>query len=211
MEALLPIRVASLAAVLLSSIAAGCDGGGRGSAEGTRDELAAGEFAGGGGTARPSAPAARRAPAGAPTVGALPARTVERVVDGDTVVLDGGERVRLIGIDTPETVDPRRPVQWYGKEASDRARSLLAGRGVRVEYDVARADRYGRTLAYLYLEDGTQVNLVMIEDGYAFASRYPPNVRYADSYSAAQRAAREAGKGLWADAARAEAIRPKSR
>jgi micrococcal nuclease len=129
---------------------------------------------------------------------------VERVVDGDTVVLDGGEKVRLLGIDTPETVDPRRPVERFGKEASVFARSLLQGRRVRVETDVEPRDRYGRTLAYLYLEDGTFVNLRLVEEGYASASRHPPNVRHAGLLRDAEKRAREMGRGLWSDRGRAK-------
>jgi micrococcal nuclease len=121
-----------------------------------------------------------------------------RVVDGDTVVLDGNEKVRLIGINTPETVDPRRKVEFFGKEASARTKALLTGKSVKVEYDVERKDRYGRTLAYLFLEDGTFVNLSLVEDGYASAYRYPPNVRYADRFREAERGAREERRGLWA-------------
>lgn len=146
------------------------------------------------------APAALSAPAApaAPASPAAPLRTVVRVVDGDTVVLDGNEKVRLIGINTPETVDPRRPVQKFGKEASARTKALLDGKRVRAEYDVERKDRYGRTLCYLFLEDGTFVNLSLVEDGYATAYRYPPNVKFAEKFRDAERRAREAGRGLWA-------------
>lgn len=143
------------------------------------------------------APAAPVAPV-APASPAVPLRTVVRVVDGDTVVLDGNEKVRLIGINTPETVDPRRPVQKFGKEASARTKALLGGKRVRAEYDVERKDRYGRTLGYLFLEDGTFVNLSLVEDGYATAYRYPPNVKHAEEFRDAERRAREAGRGLWA-------------
>ena len=84
-----------------------------------------------------------------------PWRTVTRVVDGDTIILNGRERVRLIGVDTPETVDPRRPVQYFGKEASGFTKRMVEGKKVRLEYDQTGKDRYGRTLAYVYLEDGT--------------------------------------------------------
>ena len=82
------------------------------------------------------------------------AQLVERVVDGDTIVVRGVGRVRLIGVDTPETVDPRRPVEFFGREASAFTKRLLEGQRVRLEYDWERADRYGRTLAYVYLRDG---------------------------------------------------------
>ena len=138
-------------------------------------------------------------------------RRVERVVDGDTVVLDGGEKVRLVGINTPESVDPRRPVQWYGKEASAFTTALLQGKRVRMEQDVEKTDRYGRTLGYLSLEDGTFVNLRLVEEGYAFAYPFPPNVAHEEEFRDAERRAREKGLGLWSDAEKAKAILPKRR
>lgn len=126
-------------------------------------------------------------------------RTVERVVDGDTIVIDGGERVRLIGIDTPESADPRKPVECFGREASQFMESLLPpGTNVRLVDDVEQADRYGRTLAYVYrLEDGLFVNLELTEQGYAVAATFPPNVAHVDEFVEATRRAREAGRGLW--------------
>jgi micrococcal nuclease len=125
-----------------------------------------------------------------------------RVVDGDTVVarLPGGdEKVRLIGIDTPETVDPRKPVQCFGKEASNRTKELLPpGTAIRLERDVEARDRYGRLLAYVYrADDGTFVNLALAEEGYAQPLTIPPNVAYTSQFSAAAAAARTAGRGLW--------------
>ena len=156
--------------------------------------------------------AAESSPApAAPDAPTAPLLRVERVVDGDTVVLEGGDKVRLIGINTPETVDPRRPVQWYGKEASARAKALLSGKRVRMEQDVEKKDRYGRTLGYLRLEDGTFVNLRMVEEGYAFAYPYPPNVKYEALFRDAEARAREGRRGLWSDAAKAAAIAPKSK
>jgi micrococcal nuclease len=154
---------------------------------------------------RALSPATGEAAPGAPAAGG-DLRTVVRTVDGDTVVLDGNEKVRLIGINTPESVDPRRPVQPFGKEAAAFTRRLLEGRRVRVERDVEPRDRYGRSLAYLHLEDGTHVNLLLVEEGYASAYRYPPNVRYADAFRAAERRAREGRKGLWAAGGRAGAL-----
>src|SRR2546423_5036043 len=111
--------------------------------------------------------------------------TVERVIDGDTVVvrLPGGhERVRLVGIDTPETVDPRKPVQCFGKEASNHTKSLLpAGTAVRLERDVEARDRYGRLLAYVYRSrDGLFVNLALAPDGHAPPPTIPPHPASAD-------------------------------
>lgn len=125
---------------------------------------------------------------------------VSRVVDGDTVVLRGLGTVRLIGIDTPETVDPRKPVERFGKEASAALRAMIAGRDVVVEYDQDRADKYNRTLAYLYLTDGTFVNLEMVRQGYAHAYvKYP--FREMSRFRAAEREARAAERGLWSDSA----------
>ena len=127
--------------------------------------------------------------------------SVVRVVDGDTVeVRIGGreETVRLIGIDTPETVDPRTPVECFGQEASDRTKALLpAGTEVRLVADAEPRDRYDRLLAYVYRDDGTFVNLALVEDGYASVLTYPPNVAHASELTAAAARAREGGRGLW--------------
>lgn len=125
-------------------------------------------------------------------------RRVVRVVDGDTLLLDGDERVRLIGVDTPESVDPRRPVQSYGKEASAFTRRLAEGKRVRLAFDQERKDRYGRTLAYVYLEDGTLLNAEIIRQGYGHAyTRFP--FRYAEQFRAYEREAREQRRGLWTE------------
>jgi micrococcal nuclease len=136
--------------------------------------------------------------------GALPAghdTTVTRVTDGDTIVVGGSIRVRLIGMDTPETHDPRTSVQCFGPEASRRTSELLpAGTPVRLVYDVDRTDRYGRTLAYVYrLSDGVFVNIALVRDGFAQVATYPPNVAHVDEIRAAEAEAREAGRGLWGD------------
>ncbi len=124
---------------------------------------------------------------------------VTRVIDGDTIVLEGMGTVRLIGVDTPETVDPRRPVQRFGKEASEFTRALLAGRRVRVAYDQERTDRYGRTLAYVYLLDGTFVNAEIVRQGYGLAyTRFP--FKYLDAFRRHERDARQQQRGLWAPA-----------
>jgi micrococcal nuclease len=119
------------------------------------------------------------------------------VVDGDTFVLAGGERVRLIGIDTPETVHPHKPIEHLGPEASEFAKRLLSGQMVRLEFDVQERDRYGRLLAYVYLEDGTFVNAEILRQGYGVLLTVPPNVKFAEEFLEIQRQAREAGRGLW--------------
>lgn len=130
---------------------------------------------------------------------------VSRVVDGDTFRIqrsvDEEDIVRMVGVDTPETVKPNAPVEAYGREASDFAKSLLRDRTVCLEYDVQTRDRYGRLLAYVYLEDGTFVNETLIAEGYAQAMTVPPNVRFAESFASLQREARDAGLGLWSGAA----------
>jgi micrococcal nuclease len=123
---------------------------------------------------------------------------VVRVIDGDTILLERLGRVRLIGIDTPETVDPRRPVERFGKEASDFTRQLLAGKRVRVEYDGPRKDAYNRTLAYIFLLDGTFVNAEIVRQGYGFAyTRFP--FKHLDEFRRYERDARDHHRGLWAD------------
>ncbi len=125
------------------------------------------------------------------------------IVDGDTidVTIDGQrERVRLIGIDTPETRKPNTPVQCYGPEATNFAASLLAdGAALHLERDVVARDDYGRMLAYVYLAvDGAFVNLAMVRQGYARPLTIPPNVAHADEFVTAARAAETANIGLWA-------------
>jgi micrococcal nuclease len=124
---------------------------------------------------------------------------VLRVVDGDTVVLNEVGPVRLIGVDTPETKDPRKPVQYYGIEASAFLQSMLSGQSVRVAYDHQRRDKYQRTLAYLYLSDGTFVNREIIRQGFGHAYLTYP-FAYAEDFRAVEREAREAERGLWGQA-----------
>jgi micrococcal nuclease len=129
---------------------------------------------------------------------------VSRVIDGDTIDVekDGARvRVRLIGVDTPETVDPRRPVECFGKEASGKAKELLEGKLILLETDPSqgRYDKYQRMLAYVYLSDGTFFNKEMISEGYAHEYTYRLSYRYREEFKAAERVAREEKRGLWAD------------
>ncbi len=124
---------------------------------------------------------------------------VERVVDGDTIVVEGVGSVRLIGVDTPETVHPNRPVEFFGKEASTFTKRMLEGRRVRLEYDQERHDRYGRTLAYVYLADGTFANAEIIRRGYGHAyTRFP--FRHLEKFRQLEREARTSRRGLWGTA-----------
>jgi micrococcal nuclease len=136
--------------------------------------------------------------------------TVQRVIDGDTFKLSNGERVRLIGVDTPETKlndklkrDARRTNQdartiiAMGRQSKDFSKKLLEGKRVRLEFDAQRRDRYGRMLAYVYLKDGTFVNAELLKQGYAQLMTVPPNVRHKDLFVRMQREAREKQRGLW--------------
>lgn len=128
--------------------------------------------------------------------------TVVRVVDGDTIIVRGPggrtEDVRLIGIDTPETVDPRRPVGCFGPEASAYAKHLLTGRRVILRYDRETKDRYGRFLAYVWLAHPAEfVNGRLVELGYARAYPFPPNTAHEALFAALERRAALEGRGLW--------------
>lgn len=123
---------------------------------------------------------------------------VTKVIDGDTIEIEGSQKVRYIGIDTPETVHPSKPVQCFGKEASNKNKELVQGKKVRLEKDVSETDKYGRLLRYVYLEDGTFINQVLVEEGYARISTYPPDVKYQEDFQNAEQQAREENLGLWA-------------
>ncbi|OHA58453.1 MAG: hypothetical protein A2571_01585 [Candidatus Vogelbacteria bacterium RIFOXYD1_FULL_44_32] len=129
---------------------------------------------------------------------------VVKVVDGDTVVVNINgktETLRLIGINTPETVDPRKAVECFGKEASAKAKSLLAGQTVRLEADPSQGerDKYNRLLCYVFLADGTNFNKLMISQGFAYEYTYNLPYKYQAEFKLAEREARELKKGLWAD------------
>jgi endonuclease YncB( thermonuclease family) len=128
---------------------------------------------------------------------------VVKVIDGDTLSVDLHGTVttlRLIGIDTPETVDPRKTVECFGKEASDKAKELLSGNKVRIEHDSSQGelDKYGRLLAYVYLEDGLFFNKFMIEEGYAHEYTYNIPYKYQTEFKDAELDAQKNNKGLWA-------------
>jgi len=131
-----------------------------------------------------------------------PNATVLSVTDGDTVVLDIDgieEPVRLIGIDTPEKSGGLRPAECYGDEASQHVRELLpVGTEVYLERDVEARDRYDRLLGYLYrANDSLFINASLVEDGYAAAYRFEPNIHHSELFEAAQRSARSRELGLW--------------
>ena len=137
--------------------------------------------------------------------------SVKRVVDGDTLKLSDNQKVRLIGVDTPEFYysdkllrDVKRSrldvntIREFGRQASDFTKSLCKGKRVRLEFDAEKRDKYDRLLAYVYLEDGTFVNARILEEGYGQVMTIPPNVKYAEYFLKLQKKARENNKGLWA-------------
>jgi micrococcal nuclease len=132
---------------------------------------------------------------------------IAKVADGDTLtVWINNEKVgvRLIGLNTPETIDPRKAVQCFGKEASNQAKTMLSGKRVRLGIDSSQddKDKYGRLLRYIFLEDGTLFNKWMIENGFGFEYTYDSNpYEYQVEFQTAESLARENKRGLWAETA----------
>lgn len=135
---------------------------------------------------------------------------VKRAVDGDTLLLESGERVRLIGIDTPEMHESDKlrrdsqrsgqdikTIRQMGRRSYEFTRALVEGKRVNLEFDAEKYDKYDRLLAYVYLKDGTFINAKIVEEGYASLMTYPPNVKYADLFLKLYRQAQEAKRGLW--------------
>lgn len=128
--------------------------------------------------------------------------SVTKVIDGDTFWADDGSekgvKVRLIGVDAPESRNAfKKVIGYYGKESKVYLTSLLNNKKVKLVYDVNRFDQYKRTLAYVYLEDGTFINADLVKNGYAMVMTVPPNVKYADDFIRLQHEARENNRGLW--------------
>jgi micrococcal nuclease len=127
---------------------------------------------------------------------------VTKIVDGDTFWIDDGsekgQKIRLIGVDTPETRRTgRKEIGYYGKEAKEYVTKILKGRKVALQFDVGKYDQYHRTLAYVYLENGTFLNAELVKQGYAMVMTVPPNVKYAEMFLYLQKEARENNRGLW--------------
>lgn len=121
-----------------------------------------------------------------------------RVIDGDTIVLSNDERVRLIGVDTPEAKHPQKPVEYYGKEATAFTKRMVSGKVVKLKYDQQRRDKYGRLLAYVYLMDGTFLNAEIIKQGYGHAyTKFP--FKYLEQFKEYEKEARDNKRGLWKD------------
>lgn len=131
---------------------------------------------------------------------------VTKVIDGDTIEIKSGtqiSKVRLIGIDTPETVDPRRPVGCFGKKASAETKRLIEGKNVILTKDISETDKYNRLLRYVYLPMGNGENLFindyMIRQGFAKILTYPPDVKYDSRFLQAEKEARDNLRGLWGE------------
>lgn len=130
---------------------------------------------------------------------------VRDVIDGDTIELESGDKVRYIGINTPETVDPRRGVQCFGKEASKRNKELVLGVPVYLEKDISEEDKYGRLLRNVFLDDprattsARMVGALLVQEGYAAVSTYPPDIKYKDQLLKLQKEAIDGKIGLWGE------------
>lgn len=122
---------------------------------------------------------------------------VTKVIDGDTIQIEGGRTVRYIGIDAPETHDRRKGVQCFADEATAKNRGLVEGKEVRLEKDVSETDKFGRLLRYVYVGK-TFVNDLLVRLGYATAATFPPDVMHQSKLLEAQKEARENNRGLWA-------------
>lgn len=127
---------------------------------------------------------------------------VEKIVDGDTFWADNGTgkeiKIRLIGVDAPESKNAfKKKIGYYGKESKAYLTNMLTGKSVKLVCDLDSLDQYGRTLAYVFLEDGTFVNSELVKNGYAMVMTVPPNVKYAEEFLRLQIEARENNRGLW--------------
>lgn len=121
---------------------------------------------------------------------------VVRVIDGDTVEIEGGQKIRYIGIDTPETVHPDKSVQCFGKEASAKNKELVLGKSVSLEKDISQTDKYGRLLRYVYVGD-VFVNDYLVRQGFAKSSSYPPDIKHQEEFRQAELEAGQNNRGLW--------------
>jgi micrococcal nuclease len=121
---------------------------------------------------------------------------VTRVIDGDTVLLENGERLRYIGINAPE-LGKTEATECFALEATTENQRLVEGQNIRIEKDVSERDKYGRLLGYVYLKDGTFVNMHLVENGFAHAAAYPPDIAKSTLFTELEKEARIGKRGLW--------------
>lgn len=139
-----------------------------------------------------------------PTIATDPTlHRVTKIIDGDTVEIETGQKVRYIGIDTPEMKATKTKSSCFGAEAKQRNQQLVEGKTVQLKKDVSEVDRYGRLLRYIYLYDETAskegqfINDTLVREGYAHAVTFPPDVAFAEQFRAAEQEARNKSIGLW--------------
>lgn len=123
-------------------------------------------------------------------------KKVVRVIDGDTFEIEGGIKVRLIGMDTPEMKNKNNKIDCFAQEAKDKLTSMISGKDVTLVKDISETDRYGRLLRYVYLGD-EMVNDTLVKEGYAIIATFPPDVKYESEFLASEKKARESNLGLW--------------
>ncbi|PIQ72902.1 hypothetical protein CO007_02755 [Candidatus Roizmanbacteria bacterium CG_4_8_14_3_um_filter_36_10] len=128
----------------------------------------------------------------------FPTVKVARVVDGDTIETENGQKIRYIGINSPELHDPRRPVECFAQEAYEENKKLVEGKTIRLEKDISETDKYKRLLHYVYIND-IFINDYLVRQGFAQVSTFPPDVKYVQQFLEAEKEARENNRGLWKD------------
>jgi len=128
---------------------------------------------------------------------------VTKVIDGDTIVLENGQKVRYIGIDTPELHHPKKEMECFSQQAYEKNKELVLGKKVFLQKDISEKDKYNRLLRYVFLDEkmstaeASFVNLYLVKNGFAYAATFPPDVKYANVFLTAQNEARQKNLGLW--------------
>jgi len=128
---------------------------------------------------------------------------VTKVIDGDTIILENGQKVRYIGIDTPELHHPKKEVECFSQQAYEKNKELVLGKKVFLQKDISEKDKYNRLLRYVFLDkkmstdEASFVNLYLVKNGFAYAATFPPDVKYANVFLTAQKEARQKNLGLW--------------
>lgn len=124
---------------------------------------------------------------------------VKHVIDGDTIIAASGEKVRYVGIDSPELASEERPAQFFAEDSKNANKEMVEGRTIKLELDIEKTDKHGRILAYIFLKDGTFVNAKLVENGYARTYFIPPNIKYYSQFKKLEKEAIKNRKGLWSE------------